>query len=106
MSIYWLVLFIAVGVEIAWAITLKLLQANLTPGFIALATFLTVANVGLLSFAMRGIPVGTAYAIWTGLGAVGIATIGIVFFGDAATPLRLAFLSLIIIGVIGLKLVS
>jgi quaternary ammonium compound-resistance protein SugE len=106
MSTYWLVLFIACVFEIAWAITLKLLQTNLTPGFIALATFLTVANMGLLSYAMRGIPVGTAYAVWTGLGAVGVVTVGIFFFGDAVTGPRLAFLSCIIIGVIGLKLVS
>ncbi|SRR5690606_12867043 len=106
MSIYWLVLFIACAFEVAWAITLKLIQTHFNVWTISVAGTLTVLNMVLLSFAMRGIPVGTAYAIWTGLGAVGVAIVGIVYFGDAVTLARLAFLGIIIIGVIGLKLVS
>jgi quaternary ammonium compound-resistance protein SugE len=106
MSIYWIVLFIACVTEIAWAISLKLLQQNFNLFWISVSGILTVLNMALLSFSMRGIPVGTAYAVWTGLGAVGVVTIGIVQFGDALTLTRLTFLSLIIIGVIGLKLIS
>ncbi len=104
MSIYWMVLFIAVGVEIAWALSLKLIYMHASPWPIAACAVLTVINVLLLSYAMRGIPVGTAYAVWTGLGAVGIAICGMIWFGDAFTYPRLAFMGLIIIGVVGLKL--
>lgn len=106
MSIYWIVLFIACITEIAWAVSLKLIQENFNYWIVAASVFLTVLNMVLLSFSMRGIPVGTAYAVWTGLGAVGLVIVGIIFFGDAATLPRLAFVSLIIIGVVGLKLVS
>jgi quaternary ammonium compound-resistance protein SugE len=60
----------------------------------------------LLSSAMRTIPLGTAYAVWTGIGAVGTAVVGIVAFGDGAKPARLALLALLIVGLIGLKIVS
>ena len=106
MSIYWIVLFIACLTEIAWAVSLKLIQENFNYWIVAASAFLTVLNMVLLSFSMRGIPVGTAYAVWTGLGAVGLVIVGITFFGDPATLPRLAFVSLIIIGVVGLKLVS
>lgn len=106
MSIYWIILFIACLTEIAWALSLKMIQEQFGIGWISVAGVLTVLNMVLLSFSMRGIPVGTAYAVWTGLGAVGIVTLGILLFGDAVTLPRLVFLALIIIGVIGLKLVS
>lgn len=106
MSVYWIVLLIACAVEIAWAISLKLLQQHFNAWMVSLSAVLTVLNMALLSFAMRGIPVGTAYAVWTGLGAAGIAIIGILFFGDALTLPRLVFLGVIIVGVAGLKLVS
>ena len=106
MSIYWIVLFIAVFVEIAWALSLKFIQTHPGPWPIAAAVVLTVLNMVLLSWAMRGLPVGTAYAVWTGLGAVGIAVLGILWFGDPATPARLAFIAVIVAGVAGLKLTS
>lgn len=106
MSIYWLVLFLACGTETAWAISLKLIQTHFSVWVVALTDVLTVVNMVMLSFAMRGIPVGKAYAIWIGLGGAGVAAIGVIFFGDAVTAARLGFLSLIIIGVVGLKLVS
>lgn len=68
MSLYWLVLFLACGTEIAWAIGLKLIQTHFSVWVVALAGVLTVVSMIMVSFAMRGIPVGTAYAIWTGLG--------------------------------------
>lgn len=106
MNIYWLVLFIAVFVEIGWALSLKLIQTHPGPWPITAAVVLTVLNMVLLSWAMRGLPVGTAYAVWTGLGAVGIAVLGIIWFGDSADPLRLFFIGVIIAGVAGLKLTS
>lgn len=103
-NLYWLILLIAVFGEIGWALSLKLIQTNPGPWPVASAVVLTVFNMVLLSWAMRGLPVGTAYAVWTGLGAVGIAIFGIMLFGDSASPVRLAFIGLIVTGVAGLKL--
>ncbi len=102
----WLILVLAGLFEIAWAIGLKY-----TEGFTRLwPTVGTVAamaiSVTLLGIAMRELPVGTAYAIWVGIGAVGTVILGIVLMGDAASPGRLLSLGLIIAGIIGLKLAS
>lgn len=106
MSIYWVVLFVAVLVEIAWALSMKWVQVS--PGWlpISCAAVLTVVNMVMLSYAMRGISVGTAYAVWTGLGAVGVTIFGVLLFNDPATWPRFAFTGLIILGVIGLKYTS
>jgi quaternary ammonium compound-resistance protein SugE len=106
MNLYWIVLFAAVFVEIAWALSLKFIQTHPGPGPIAASVVLTALNMLLLSYAMRGLPVGTAYAVWTGLGAVGIAILGAVFFDDPMTMARAGFIALIIAGVAGLKLSS
>ncbi|MFN3417590.1 MAG: quaternary ammonium compound efflux SMR transporter SugE [Caldimonas sp.] len=100
----WIVLFIAGLFEVAWAIGLKY-----TDGFSrfwpsALTVTAMVASVVLLGLAMRELPVGTAYAVWTGIGAVGTVILGIVLFGDSATLLRLLCVGLIIAGILGLKL--
>lgn len=102
----WLILFIAGLFEIAWAIGLKY-----TDGFTKLwpsvGTLLAmVMSVVLLGIAMKGIPVGTAYAVWTGIGTMGAVILGIALFGDSANPLRLLCLGLIVTGIIGLKIVS
>jgi quaternary ammonium compound-resistance protein SugE len=104
MNLYWWVLLAAVLVEIAWAMSLKWIQMQ--PGVLSIgvSVVLTALNMLALSFAMRGIPVGTAYAVWTGLGAVGITLLGVVFFKDPLGAARLGFLALIIAGVVGLKL--
>jgi quaternary ammonium compound-resistance protein SugE len=106
MSIYWMVLFAAVLVEIAWALSMKWVQMN--PGWLSIgcAGVLTVTNMAMLSYAMRGIPVGTAYAVWTGLGAAGVTLFGVLWFHDPATWAKFAFTGLIILGVIGLKYTS
>jgi quaternary ammonium compound-resistance protein SugE len=101
---YWLILLVAVFGEIGWALSLKLIQTNPGPWPVSSAVALTVVNMVLLSWAMRGLPVGTAYAVWTGLGAVGIVIFGIVLFGDSTSPMRLFFIGMIITGVTGLKL--
>lgn len=102
----WLILVLAGLFEIAWAIGLKY-----TDGFTRLwPTVGTVAamaiSITLLGIAMRELPVGTAYAVWVGIGAVGTVILGIVLLGDAASPGRLISLALIIAGIIGLKFAS
>ena len=102
----WIVLFCAGLFEIAWAVGLKY-----TEGFTRLwPTVGTVAamaiSFALLSQAMKTLPLGTAYAIWTGIGAVGTALVGIVLFGESANPARLLCIGLIAAGIIGLKLAS
>lgn len=106
MNPYWTVLLAAVVVEIAWAMSLKWIQVQ--PGALSISTsvVLTVVNMVALSYAMRGIPVGTAYAVWTGLGAVGITVLGMVVFQDPVNLARIAFVALIITGAVGLKLTA
>lgn len=104
MSVYWVVLSIAVVTEVMWALSLKAVQQNPGAFTIGSCLVLTALNVGLLSFALRGIPVGTAYAVWTGLGAVGVVVAGIMLHQDPLTVRRIAFMALIVCGVIGLKL--
>ena len=102
----WLVLLLAGVFEIGWAIGLKY-----TDGFTRL--WPTVGTVGamalslaLLGIAMKSLPVGTAYAVWVGVGAVGTAILGMVLLGEPANPGRLVSLGLIVLGIIGLKLAS
>jgi quaternary ammonium compound-resistance protein SugE len=102
----WTILFIAGLFEVGWAIGLKY-----TDGFTRLVpSVLTVLamtiSVVMLGLALRTLPVGTAYAVWTGIGAVGTATLGIYLFGDPATLARLASIGLIVAGIVGLKLVT
>jgi len=102
----WTYLFFAGLFEIGWAIGLKY-----THGFSRLVpTLLTVASMGvslgLLGLALKSLPLGTAYAIWTGIGTIGTAILGIILFGEPATALRLACIGLIVAGIVGLKLVS
>jgi quaternary ammonium compound-resistance protein SugE len=102
----WFYLLIAGLFEVAWAIGLKY-----TDGFTRLfPSIWTVASMAVsfvfLSLAMKTLPVGTAYAVWTGIGAVGVAILGIVLFAEPANALRLACIGLIVGGIVGLKLVS
>jgi quaternary ammonium compound-resistance protein SugE len=90
--------------EIGWAVGLKYTDGftRLWPSVLTLISM--AASVVLLSHALRDIPLGTGYAVWTGIGAVGTAVLGMILFGDSRAPLRLAFIGLIVIGMIGLKL--
>jgi quaternary ammonium compound-resistance protein SugE len=102
----WLSLFVAGLFEIAWAIGLKY-----THGFTKLwptvgTIVALIASFVFLEYAVRSLPVGTAYAIWVGIGAVGTAALGIVLLGESREPLRLLCLILIVAGVVGLKLVT
>lgn len=102
----WLALFVAGLFEIGWAIGLKY-----TEGFSRLVpTLLTggsmVVSLGLLGLALKTLPVGTAYAVWTGIGTIGTATLGILLLGEPATAMRLLCIGLIVAGIVGLKFVS
>lgn len=102
----WAWLLLAGLFEVGWAVGLKH-----TEGFSRLwPTVWTVAamglSLGLLGLALRTLPLGTAYAIWTGVGTIGTVALGIWLFGEPATPLRLACIGLIVAGIVGLKLVS
>ena len=102
----WLLLGIAGFLEIAFALFMKSSEGftRLLPAACTVATGLS--SVVLLSFALRTLPVGTGYAVWTGIGAAGTAILGIVMLGDPASPPRLLCIALILAGVIGLKLVA
>src|SRR5690606_11450084 len=106
MMIYWAVLLFAAFTEILWAMTIKGLSEKITLGMVLVSGFLTVLNMALLAFAMRGIPAPMAYAVWTGLGAAGLTIVGYFFMGEAMTPLRVACIGLVIAGVVGLKLTA
>ncbi|HYY83019.1 MAG TPA: quaternary ammonium compound efflux SMR transporter SugE [Beijerinckiaceae bacterium] len=102
----WVLLSVAGLFEVGWAIGLKY-----TEGFTRLVpSVLTIASMAvsmlLLGLALRTLPVGTSYAVWTGIGTVGTALFGIYLFGEPATALRLACIGLIVAGILGLKLVA
>lgn len=101
----WAFLILAGVLEIGFAVGLKLSNgfSNWGPGAVAISTGL--ASVVLLSFALRTLPVGTGYAVWTGIGAAGTAIVGMAFLGDSTSPTRLLCITLIMAGVIGLKFV-
>ena len=102
----WFYLLLAGLTEIAWAVGLKQTQAWTRPGASLITILLMIASFGFLSQALKSLPIGTAYAIWTGIGAVGTVVIGILWFGEPRTALRLACIGLILVGIAGLKLTS
>ena len=102
----WVILGVAVVTEIIWALSLKwaATQATWTASIIPIV--LSFVNMGLLAMAMRGLPAGTAYAVWTGLGAVGVTLLGIWLFGEKVNTVQLGFIALIVVGVVGTKLTA
>jgi quaternary ammonium compound-resistance protein SugE len=102
----WLYLFMAGLFEVAWAIGLKYTAGftRLIPSVWTLVSM--AASVGLLALALKTLPVGTAYAVWTGIGAVGTAALGIILLGESAAIGRLACIGLIVLGIVGLKILS
>jgi quaternary ammonium compound-resistance protein SugE len=102
----WTLLVIAGLFEIGWAIGLKYTNGftRLVPSVATVAAM--VISISLLGWAMRTMPVGTAYAVWTGIGAVGTVLFGVVLFGEAVTVARMACVALIVAGIVGLKLTS
>ncbi|AUX24745.1 multidrug transporter [Sorangium cellulosum] len=102
----WLMLVLAGLLEVCWAVGLKYTQGFTRPLPSALTIAALVVSVYLLSVAARTLPIGTAYAVWVGIGAFGAAVAGIVLFGDPSTPARLGFLGLLVLAILGLKLSS
>ena len=100
----WLILLAAGLFEIGWAVGLK--AANGRPLILTITVVSMVASVALLYVAMRDLPLGTAYAVWTGIGAVGTVLVGIVAFGESADAVRLLCIGLIVAGIAGLKFVT
>ena len=98
----WLILFLAGLFEIGWAVGMKYTD-HFTRPLPTIATVIAmIASVLLLEYAARSLPLGTAYAVWTGIGAFGTVVLGIILFGEPASLARLACLALIVIGIIGL----
>ena len=106
MSTSWIMLFIAGLLEVGWAIGLKYTVGftRFWPSVGTLAAM--IASMFLLGLAMKQLPVGSAYAIWVGVGAVGTVILGIVLLGESASPARLISVGLIIAGIIGLKIAA
>lgn len=100
----WLLVAIAGLLEVAWAMGLKYSEGFTRPAISAATVVAMVASMWLLSQALRVLPAGTGYAVWTGIGAVGTAILGIVLLGESRAALRLASIGLIVVGILGLRL--
>ncbi|HEY8566885.1 MAG TPA: quaternary ammonium compound efflux SMR transporter SugE [Beijerinckiaceae bacterium] len=102
----WLTLLIAGLFEVGWAVGLKYTQGFTRPVPTLLTLASMVASLWLLGLALKSLPLGTAYAIWTGVGTIGTALFGILLFDEPANALRLVAIGLIVLGIVGLKLVT
>ena len=102
----WTILIIAGIMEIAWAVGMKYTQGftRLLPS--VLTVIAVILSMGLLGLAVRTLPLGTAYAVWTGIGTIGTVILGILLFHEQASPLRLLCVTLILSGIVGLRLLS
>jgi quaternary ammonium compound-resistance protein SugE len=105
-SVAWFILIIAGLLEVVWSLGLKYTHgfSRVVPSAVTVVAL--IASVVLLERAARSIPVGTAYAVWVGIGVVGVALGGVVLFGEAMPPLRLVFTILLVVSIIGLKLTA
>ena len=102
----WVLLFLAGLLEVAWAVGLKYTDGFTRPWPTVGTVLAMIVSLGLLGLAMKSLPVGTSYAVWVGVGAVGTAILGIVLLGEPANTGRLVSLGLIVAGIVGLKLSS
>lgn len=102
----WVMLTAAGLLEIGWAVGLKYTDGFTRPGPTVATVAAMVASMALLGLAIRTLPVGTAYAVWTGIGTVGTVLLGMFLLGESAHPIRLLFIAMIVAGIIGLKLVT
>ncbi|HBO1400219.1 quaternary ammonium compound efflux SMR transporter SugE [Pseudomonas aeruginosa] len=100
----WIILFFAGLFEVGWAVGLKYTEGFSKPLPTVLTALAMLVSLGLLGLAMKHLPLSTAYAVWTGVGAVGTVIAGIVLFGESMALLRLASVALIVCGLVGLKL--
>jgi quaternary ammonium compound-resistance protein SugE len=103
---YWIILFIAGLFEVGWAIGLKYTEgfSKFWPSVFTVACM--VISMGGLAYAVKQLPVGTAYAVWTGIGAVGTAVLGIILFNESKELVRIFFIFIIVVGIVGLKVFS
>lgn len=106
MGLAWVYLLIAGILEVAWAVGMKLSNGFTRPGISAVTVVGMVASFVFLALALKRLPLGTAYTVWTGIGAVGTALIGILAFSESRDPVRLLSIAAIVAGVIGLKATS
>ncbi|HEX8438440.1 quaternary ammonium compound efflux SMR transporter SugE [Archangium sp.] len=102
----WVLLVIAGLLETGWAVGLKYTEGftRLVPSVLTILAI--IASMGLLGLAARDLPIGTAYGVWVGIGALGAAVLGMVLFHEPATPARLFFLGLMLVSIVGLKVTS
>jgi quaternary ammonium compound-resistance protein SugE len=102
----WIVLFFAGLCEVGWAVGLKYTEGftRLLPSILTVLSM--ILSLGLLGLALKSLPLGTAYAVWTGIGTIGTVLIGIVLLGESADAMRLVCVGLIVAGIVGLKLVT
>ncbi|AWJ89538.1 QacE family quaternary ammonium compound efflux SMR transporter [Azospirillum baldaniorum] len=102
----WVILFFAGLFEIGWAVGLKQTEGFTRPIPTALTVASMVISLALLGMALKSLPLGTAYAVWTGIGTVGTVILGILLYGESADILRLGCIALIVAGILGLKLIT
>jgi quaternary ammonium compound-resistance protein SugE len=105
-SMAWVLLAVAGLLEVVWATSMKASAGFTKPLYATLSIAGAWASFALLGLAMKSLPAGTAYAVWVGIGAVGVAVLGIVLFNESVTPARLGCIGLIVAGVLGLKLIA
>ena len=105
-NLAWILLVVAGLFEVAWAIGLKYTEGFTKPVPTVLTVGAMIISMGLLGLVARQLPIGTAYAVWTGIGVFGTAVLGMYLFGESTAPLRLLCLALIMTGIVGLKLTS
>jgi quaternary ammonium compound-resistance protein SugE len=105
-NVAWLLLFVAGLLEIVWAVSMKASHGFTRHHFTAVTLVAAGLSFLLLGLALRQLPVGTAYAVWTGVGAVGAAVLGIALFGESLTIARVGCIALIVCGILGLKLLG
>jgi len=103
---HWIILFVAGLFEVAWAIGLKYTEgfSKLWPSVFTIICM--IISMALLAYAVKQLPIGTAYAVWTGIGAIGTAVLGIILFDESKELIRIFFIFLIITGIVGLKIFS
>ena len=105
-TLAWLALIASGLVDVAWALAMKKADGFVNPLWSAISLVLLAVFVYLLTKALQVLPVGTAYAVWTGIGAAGTVIAGIVLFAEPASPLRLLFTATVVLGIVGLKVTS
>ena len=103
-ALAWIVLFVAGLLEIVWLVLFKQSEGYTRWGYAVAALAVSVVSFGMVGWTLKTLPVGTAYAVWTGMGAAGAAVIGVLMFNEPATALRFGCIGLILLGIVGLKL--